>query len=251
MVVIAQLTGLLVVIGILFLTPSNPGGDDLLWGVGAGVSGAAGLILLYRSLATGPMNLVAPTAAVVGALVPVAVGLVSGERPGRLVIFGIALAVAAVALLGVGPEDRIERAGGLARSSLLLAAAGAGVGLGLANALFAQTSIHGGLWPLGVARLTAVLIFAPFVLPIARTRREWPLRGIGIATAAGLADGAATVSIVLALQRGPLVHVAILGAFFPAVTVILARVVLDETIRTTQMIGLGCAVGAVALVTTG
>src|SRR5680860_268669 len=52
---------------------------DMVAGAGAGLFGLCGLIFLYTGLARGRAAIVAPAAAVVGAVVPVTAGLVAGE----------------------------------------------------------------------------------------------------------------------------------------------------------------------------
>ena len=47
-------------------------------------AGGAGLLLYLKALAVGPMGVVAPLSAVVGAGLPLLVGVLGGERPGRL-----------------------------------------------------------------------------------------------------------------------------------------------------------------------
>ena len=52
----------------------------LLWGSIAGVSAIVGLLTFYAALADGPMSLVAPLIAVIGAIVPVAFAVLTGEQ---------------------------------------------------------------------------------------------------------------------------------------------------------------------------
>ena len=58
----------------------------------AALLGTLGLVAFYRGMAAGAISLVAPIAAT-GALIPVAFGLATGERPSALQLAGIALAV--------------------------------------------------------------------------------------------------------------------------------------------------------------
>ena len=88
---------LLVVLPVLG-DPSPPLADWL-WGAGAGIGGAIGLLAFYHALSKGSMTVVAPTTAVVSVSIPVAVGLALGERPG------------AVALIGIGVADHGDRPG--------------------------------------------------------------------------------------------------------------------------------------------
>jgi drug/metabolite transporter (DMT)-like permease len=248
---IAQLIGLvlMVVLAIAFTGAIAPV-PDLAWGAVAGVTGGVGGALLYRSLAIGPMNAAAPTTAVVTAVVPVAIGLAQGERPGALALAGVAVAVVAVALVGgasaPGPDEP------RATMRVLLIAAGAGVGLGLANAAFAQTSVEAGLWPVAATKLVAGLVLWGYVFATPRdTDRPRARRNVTSAIGTGFVDAGATMSLALALQRGSLVLVSVLGSLFPAVTVVLARFVLRERIGRAQAVGLGLALAAVAMIVGG
>ncbi|MGZ8603866.1 MAG: EamA family transporter [Actinomycetota bacterium] len=224
-------------------------GADLAWGGAAGAIGAAGATLLYRSLAIGPMNVAAPTVAVVAAVVPTRIGLLEGERPGPVSLAGVALAVVAVALVGgasaPGPTEP------RASTRVLLLAAGAGLGLGLANVALSHTSVDSGLWPVVATKVVAGTALWSFVL--ATRARDVPAsrRGVGFALVTGLFDACATASIAIALQRGSLVLVSVLGSLFPAATVLLARVVLDERIARLQALGLVFALVAVAMIVGG
>ena len=74
-----------------------PDARHLVYGALAGLFGAIGLAALYRGLAVGPMSIVAPISAT-AAIVPVASGLVAGERPSPAQAAGIVLALAGVVL---------------------------------------------------------------------------------------------------------------------------------------------------------
>ncbi|MCA1720513.1 MAG: EamA family transporter [Actinobacteria bacterium] len=75
----------------------SPGRSGLLLGAAAGTANAVALASFYRAAALGPISIVAPIGAT-GAVVPVLVGIVGGERPSLLQLVGIPLAVAGVAL---------------------------------------------------------------------------------------------------------------------------------------------------------
>lgn len=87
---------------------SFPGGASLGWGGLGGAAGAIGLACFYDALARGEMTVVAPLTAVVGASLPIAVGLATGERPKAIAYGGIALAIVAVALVSgaIGTHER-------------------------------------------------------------------------------------------------------------------------------------------------
>ncbi len=77
-------------------------GSDMVWGAVAGLGAAAALALFYRALAIGPMSTAASLTALVGAAIPVIVGLLLGEVPGPITMIGVAIAVPAAVLVSVG-----------------------------------------------------------------------------------------------------------------------------------------------------
>jgi drug/metabolite transporter (DMT)-like permease len=245
--VVAQAVGLVVTLGLLPVVGASPSGADLAWGAAAGVGGGAGIAALYRALAIGPMNVAAPTAAVVGSVVPVGVGLSFGERPGPVALAGVACALLAVWLVGSAPHP--DASPGRGRRAALVGAL-AGAGLGAATVAFGRTSAEAGLWPLAAAKAATVALLLP--VGGADGRGGAPNgRGPRLALAAGLADAAATVLLVLAVQRGPLSLVGVLVSLYPASTVVLARVVLAERVGRAQALGLGLAAAAVVMIAAG
>jgi drug/metabolite transporter (DMT)-like permease len=235
------------------LTGALPPGSELAWGVAAGSIGGFGAALLYRSLAMGPMNVAAPTVGVVTAAVPAVIGLLQGERPGGVALAGVGLAVLAVAIVGASGEPGARSpSGGPRIDRVLVVAALAGVGLGLANAAFAQTSPDAGLWPVVAAKLAAAGLLWSIVLAT-RGPADVPgsRRNVLFAAWTGVVDAGATMSVALALQRGSLVLVSVLASLFPAVTVVLARVVLDERIGRVRGFGLVLAGVAVVMMVAG
>ena len=76
--------------------------SDVGLGALAGSVGVVGVLLLYQGLATGAMGVVAPVTAVGAAVVPLVVGLATGERPAPVALLGAVLALGAVALWRAG-----------------------------------------------------------------------------------------------------------------------------------------------------
>ena len=72
----------LVLVGVVVsvMQRAAPSLHDWFWAGGGGVVGAIGLICLYHGLANGDITVVAPVSAVVGASLPVAIGLLQGEQ---------------------------------------------------------------------------------------------------------------------------------------------------------------------------
>jgi drug/metabolite transporter (DMT)-like permease len=225
-----------------------PSGRDLLIGAAAGLAGAVGVVSLYHALAHGAMTVVAPLTAVVAAVLPVTVGLVSGERPGALALTGVALALVAVALIGgaIGvPSVRTP-------PRLLGVAVLAGAGFGLLFVLFDAADDDAGAWPLLMSRVTSV----PLLLAAVAVTRT-PLRSAFVRPVPWFAAGVALFSLlgnlsyVEATRRGSLAIVAVVTSMYPASTVLLASVVDGERVSRAQASGLALAAVALVLITAG
>ena len=70
----------------------------LAWGISAGLIGGLGLIIFYIGLAAGPVSVVAPVSGLISTVLPVAVALAQGERPGAGVYAGALLCLVAIVL---------------------------------------------------------------------------------------------------------------------------------------------------------
>src|SRR5258705_8648372 len=97
----------------LIVMPATLHPAALVWGGAGGVLGVIGMIVFYRALAGGAMAIVAPVSAVTAALLPVVVGLASGERPGVLALTGVACAIGAIGLVSMAPGDGVRVTGRL------------------------------------------------------------------------------------------------------------------------------------------
>ena len=231
------------------------GREDLAWGAAAGLAGAAGIVFLYRGLSIGRMTVVAPTTAVEAAIIPVIFGLAGGERPSALALAGVALALPAVALVSSsprgGPDDGAGDGGSEGRLPPgLLDALAAGLAFGFFFISLERTGSGSGLWPLVMARATAMSSVAAVALFTRRSLRPSPGTTPSIATAGGL-DVLANVLYLLASRQGLLSLVAVLTCLYPASTVLFARIVLHERLWRMQAAGLFLAAAGVALTALG
>lgn len=246
---------LLAVLTAMLIGGSQVSGRDLLWGAAAGTVGLLGVVLLYRGLAIGPMSIVAPLTAVLSAVVPVAVGMIRGERPGTVAIAGMVLAAPAMVLIGrdVRPASS-EPGGGPGRDRItrgaLLSALSAGLSFGGFYVLLAQTGPNGGAWPLVAQRAaTVTLVVLLSGAALLRGRTVVPRGGVlGLSAVAGITDYLANLAYLQATHRGLLALVAVLSSLYPATTVLLARAVLHERLARPQQAGLALAAAAVALI---
>ncbi|WP_049556974.1 DMT family transporter [Nonomuraea sp. SBT364] len=241
-VALSQLAGLALILALLPVLPGLLSGGALAWGLAAGLSGAAGLVLFYRALATGVMSVVAPTTAVTSAALPVAFGFARGERPEVLALVGVVLGLGSVLLVS---QDRT--AGRPASTASVPTALAAGAGFGGFFILLAMAPDEAGLWPLVGARASSISLVVLLALAMRRTLR--PSAGsLPVIAAAGVLDMAANVLYLLAKQHGLLSLVAVLVSLYPASTLLLARQVLGERLHAVQVAGVACALGAVALI---
>lgn len=227
---------------LVLVTAGSPTRADLLWGALAGVGSGAGSAFLYRGLAAGRMGVVAPISAVGAALLPVCVGVTTGERPGLLVWLGIAAAVPGIWLVSREPGGSGDLAAGILDGVL------AGLGFGLLFAAMGQVPEEAGFAPLAVAQGVAVGCVA---LTASALGGRWvPYdRSQAWGIAAGVLATVAVVAFLLATQTGLLTVAAVVTSLYPAVTIALAAAVLRERIHASQGVGLllcGVAVGLVA-----
>lgn len=236
----------LIGIAVWFVDAPDVRGVDIGAGVVAGLAGTFSFVALYAAFSRGQITLLAPVAAVVGAVIPTVVGLFRGESLSALQVVGIVVALGAIVLVTRGGEEGREGPEAtppLAFALVLLA----GVGFSIFFLALAETHQDAGFWPLVVARLVSV----PVVLGLAITTSG----GIGMPSSlrwvvilSGCGEAVANVFALWAFQRGPLAVAATLGAFYPVSTVLLAAVLLDERLRRLQWIGVGLALAAVVLV---
>jgi drug/metabolite transporter (DMT)-like permease len=192
---------------------------------------------------------VAPVSAVGAALVPVAVGALTGERPSLLVWLGIVAAVPGIWLVSSSPDDAIGATG--KRESVaagVLDGVFAGLGFGVLFAALGQIPHSAGWTPLFVAQLAS----APAVILLATAlRMPWVPRGrtVRLAALMGPLGASATGFFLLATQHGFLAVAGVLASLYPASTVLLAAVLLREHIHRAQGVGLllcGVAIACVA-----
>ncbi len=212
----------------------------LLAGLAAGVVSPVALSAFYAAMGRGPMSVVSPLTAVFVATVPLATAIISGERPGSLVWLGVIAAFPAVALMSASGDAASRPTG----RTLLLAVV-AGGGFGTTFALFGTVPDDAGLWPVAYSNVVAI----PVLLLMVRGIPVGPAPPAAIG--AGVLDAVGNGTFILAAQSGSLVLTAMLGSMYPAMSIVLARVVLAERPRRSQVVGMALAFAAVLLLSAG
>ncbi len=245
-VALSQGIGLVALLGLLPWLGGPVTPADLGWGAAAGLAGALGLVVFFRTLARGTMSVIAPVTAVTAAAVPVLVGVLSGDDIGPWAATGIALALAAVVLVSAEGGLSALRS---ARPASLVPALAAGAAFGLFFVALDRTSTESGLTPLVTARLASLLLVVVIAVAGRRSLRVGR-PALPLVALSGVGDMSANALFLLATQQdGPLAITGVLASLYPVSTVVLAQVLLRERLAAAQVTGLGTAVAAVVLIT--
>lgn len=236
----------LVLLGVFWTSP--PSTHDVVISLLAGVANMAGLGMLFGGLAMGRMSIVAPISAATGAVVPVAWSLLFGERPGGVALVGVVLAIVAVVLIARSPEAEPTRPG--SRSVELALSFGAGLGFAVSFLFFTDTASTSGYWPATISRVSGALL-ALGALAVRRRSQKAERASLAAAGSSGAFDAVGMGLLLLATRSGLRSIVAPVAALYPASTVLLARVALNEKVARHQVGGLGLAAIAVVLIAAG
>ncbi len=219
-----------------------PGTDGVAWSVAGGAAEAAAAGLLYLALAAGTMGIASPLAAVVGAAIPVAVGLATGEAIGLTQALGMGLAFGTIMLIA-GPRKADQTAGRLV-ATLAIAS-----GTMFAASFIAFSRAESVSDPLSVAVLARIAGLS--IVTVLARRQSLPLvapKGSRRLVAfVGMLDATAFVLLLLAYGAGPLGLTTVLISLYPAVTIVLAALLLRERMARNEIMGVGVALVAVAL----
>ncbi len=240
------LGGALAIAVVALVDGGDPRGADYGWALLAGVGNGFGTAFLYRGLSSGRMGVVAPVSGVGAALVPVVVGLATGERPGLVVWIGMVVALPAIWLVASEPAtaEPVGSRSGLVDGVL------AGLGFGTLFAALGQIPEESGFLPLALNQLLAAVVIAAVATTL---RAAWVPRERAAYAGAicGGLGALATGLFLLATQTGLLTVAAVITSLYPAFTVVLAFSVLHEHVHRAQAVGLALCAVAVGLVAGG
>jgi drug/metabolite transporter (DMT)-like permease len=230
-----------------------PEAASVRWALAAGAIGGIGLALFYRGLAIGQMGIVAPVSAVLGAALATVVAAITEGIPSTRHLLGFLLAGIGVWLISRTEDNtsekkasgKNEKSGGRPR----------GIGLAiLSGSCFAGFFFcihHAGqgsaLWIAVCSRFASFVVTLAVVLA-SRQLRMLARPVLGIAVAAGILEITGSVVFVRASQIGRLDVTVVLSSLYPAVTVILARIFLDEHFSRARTIGMLTALVAVPMI---
>jgi drug/metabolite transporter (DMT)-like permease len=242
--VYVQLGGLVGIAVIVAVRGKGPADLEALLAIPAAISGTLGLYAYYRGMAVGAMSIVAPIAGI-SAIVPVVVGIASGDRPSPWQLLGMACALGGVFLASLEPgRGGAKLAAGVGLA--LLAAIGFGgyfppmhaagnADFWWASLLFRMTSSTVILATVAVRR--PPLTVAPVQLPVLAL--------------IGLGDMFGNLLFAAASTSGLVSVTSVLASLYPVITVLLARLVLKERVARSQEGGILLTLAGVALISAG
>jgi drug/metabolite transporter (DMT)-like permease len=240
----AQVGGL-VAIGIaIAVRGDGPHGWAVAYAPLAAVAGTLGIYAYYRGIAIGAMSVVVPIAGA-GAAIPVAIGLLSGDRPSHLQILGVVCAVGGVVLASHERHEgsvRIAAGVGLA----LLAAVGFG-------SYFLPMHAAGKVdfWWSTLAFRTTTLLLVGSAVAVSRPVLRMRSRDLVICMGVGIGDTLGNMFFAASSRTGLVSLTAVLASLFPMVTVALAATILRERIAPPQRVGVVLTLAGVVLISAG
>lgn len=221
-----------------------PSRASILWALLAGAVGGFSLAIFYGALASGQMGLTAPISALIGAAIPTLADIAMEGAPSRWTVAGFVLALVAIWLI-TRPEGGAEsgRPAGVARAAL--------AGVGFAGFyIFIHQATGSATWLAAISRIGSFSATATAVL-VTRAPIRLDRPRIALGAAAGLMDISASALFIVASQHGRMDEAVVITSLYPAMTVLLARIVLKEHFSRWKFVGLLAALAAVPLIAAG
>jgi drug/metabolite transporter (DMT)-like permease len=240
---ISNLAGLALIIAVAttFHAPM-PSRHALTWSVVAGAAGGLALAIMYGSLSSGRMGLAAPVIAVLSAGIPTFVTIVREGSPGKAHSAGFALATLGVSLISRSGDKSERKALGMAFL--------AGCGFAAYSLAIKQAGAGSAMWIEAHSRVTALSVTAIIGLWGSKQGDFYPRASLW-AVAAGLLDVTGSAAFVRASQLGRLDTAVVLSSLYPAVTVLLATILLKERLTLWKAVGVCSAIIALPLIVGG
>ena len=185
------------------------------------------------------MGLTAPVSAVLSAAIPTVVSMFTEGIPGRIPILGFVFAVTGLWLITRTEDGSTSEGIGLAVQA----------GIGFAGFYLCIRQAGGGsaLWMATLTRAGGLIVTGLIVLAQGNFR-EITASGVRWGVVTGGIDTLGTVLFVLASQAGRLDEAVVISSLYPAVTVLLARIVLKEHFTRWRFVGLLAALAAVPMI---
>lgn len=272
--VLAEVTSAALLLCVVpFISSQAPSLASVLWGIAAGASGVAGAMALYLGFRHAAFSVASSVSAVGSAAFSVLAGVVLGEQPGALSLAGIALALPAIVAVSAPASQPVPEAAppgqhGQGSATKERGSSGVvlpvqhrhavGVGLGLAagagfGMFFIGLNEAGSvtdLWPIVISQVAA-MVTVTCVAASTRDLRLPPRGARRLSVMTGAIGATGTTMFFLSTHHGLLAVTAVITALYPAMTILLARVLSGERLTALRIIGLSLAAASVALIAAG
>jgi drug/metabolite transporter (DMT)-like permease len=226
-------------------------------GVLSGLVAGLGVVLFYKALSLGGMGLSAAIAGLISAAIPVVFSFFTEGLPHPVQILGILLAVVSIWLIASAP-------GATAPKTLVMATL-AGISFGIYFIQLKITGAGGVTWALTLARVGSFVLAISVCAIQAGIRTFRPVQAVSdkaearrsslsnpaflaLAVLTCVLDTGGNLFYTLATTVGRLDVAAVVSSLYPAVTILLAALVLKEKTTRTQTIGMLLALVAVVLI---
>lgn len=203
---------------------------DVIIGLASGVGIGVGLWGYFSGLERSSSAVVAPLVATMSAVIPYAYAVARGASPALLAVIGAVVALVGLVAITIG-GGRTESMGAGLRWG---AVSGCGYGFGLSIVIEADEA--SGAWPSVGQRVAALAL----MLVVARRMQLDPRPPAGLrvtAVAAGVMAGLSTLFFLFGVQADATSAV-VTASLFPAVSVVVGRVVYGDDVARRQVVGI-------------
>ena len=223
-----------------------PRDPNLLLAVLGGAAELGGLYCLYRGLAEGAISIVVPVSALC-VILPTLAGLAHGEVPHPLQVVGIVVAVGGGVMISLENEAAANEK---RLAAGIVPALGAAFGFGSFYVVMDLAGAVDPLWAAMLSRASSFLFLVPPVL-LRRTSLRIRFTQLPAVSAIGILDATAVFAFTAATTKGLLSLVSVISSLYPAVSVILAALIMKEALRGLRPLGVVLAIVGVALIAGG
>lgn len=249
-----------------FISSQAPSLTSVFWGIAAGASGVAGALALYLGFRYAAFNVASSISAVGSAAFSVLAGVALGEQPGALALAGIVLALPAIVAVSVpagepppdsassGPPSdgsgAVVHPGRHPHAIGVVLGLAAGAGFGMFFIGLNEAGSVNDLWPIVISQLAA-MVTVTCVAAATRDLRLPPVGARRLSLLTGVLSAVGTSMFFLSTHHGLLAVTAVITSLYPALTIVLARVVSGERLTALRIIGLSLAAVSVTLIAVG
>lgn len=222
-----------------FIAPNLKWDGYFLPGIFSSIAGFVGLVVFYQGLATGSMGVISSIGSL-GAIIPVAIAFINGERPQQHQIYGMVIALVG-AFCASGPEI-------LKGSPVkpILYGVAAMFCFGTALSFMAMGSKTSSLLTMTTMRAFSVSIALIIALAM-RNFGSFQKNELLPLIFMGTADFLANLFLGIATTKGLVSVAMVLGSLVPIATALLAYRILHERLHKVQYVGIALAIGGVVL----